>query len=132
MQALYSRLWGSGFLPSKHQGVSFQPSGDPVLFLSNPAGVKTISVETEDGSELQQFKQAGGEILLDDGHYCHAIFTSSLFRFKDDFEAELGDARIEVRSASRCVPPSLPPDESISSILVQYRQSDVSSMCQPG
>ncbi|MFT5302228.1 MAG: hypothetical protein ACI814_003042, partial [Mariniblastus sp.] len=41
VQALYSRLWGSGFLPSKHQGVSFQPSGDPVLFLSNPAGVKS-------------------------------------------------------------------------------------------
>ena len=39
VQALYSRLWGSGFLPSKHQGVSFQPAGDPVLFLSNPAGV---------------------------------------------------------------------------------------------
>jgi len=39
VQGLYSRLWGSGFLPSKHQGVSFQPSGDPVLFLSNPKGV---------------------------------------------------------------------------------------------
>jgi hypothetical protein len=39
VQALYSRLWGSGFLPSKHQGVSFQASGDPVLFLSNPKGV---------------------------------------------------------------------------------------------
>ena len=39
VQALYSRLWGSGFLPSRHQGVSFQPSGDPVLFLSNPDGV---------------------------------------------------------------------------------------------
>ncbi len=38
-QALYSRLWGSGFLPSKHQGVAFQTSGDPVLFLSNPQGV---------------------------------------------------------------------------------------------
>ena len=38
VQALYSRLWGSGFLPSKHQGVSFQASGDPVLFLSNPEG----------------------------------------------------------------------------------------------
>ena len=49
----------------------------------------------------QAVKHAGGEILVDDGHYCHAIFTSSLFRFKDDFEAELGDARIEVRSASR-------------------------------
>lgn len=39
VQALYARLWGSGFLPSKHQGVSFQSTGDPVLFLSNPDGV---------------------------------------------------------------------------------------------
>jgi len=39
VQALYSRLWGTGFLPSKHQGVAFQSVGDPVLFLSNPAGV---------------------------------------------------------------------------------------------
>ncbi len=43
VQALYSRLWGSGFLPSKHQGVSFQPAGDPVLFLSNPPGVTPAS-----------------------------------------------------------------------------------------
>jgi hypothetical protein len=43
VQALYSRLWGSGFLPSKHQGVAFQPSGDPVLFLSNPPGVSRDS-----------------------------------------------------------------------------------------
>lgn len=39
VQALYSRLWGSGFLPSQHQGVAFQSVGDPVPFLSNPAGV---------------------------------------------------------------------------------------------
>lgn len=39
VQALYSRLWGSGFLPSKFQGTSFQTVGDPVLFLSNPDGV---------------------------------------------------------------------------------------------
>jgi hypothetical protein len=39
VQALYSRLWGSGFLPTKHQGVAFQTSGDPVLFLSNPKGI---------------------------------------------------------------------------------------------
>lgn len=39
VQALYSRLWGSGFLPSKHQGTSFQTTGDPVLFLSNPKGI---------------------------------------------------------------------------------------------
>ena len=39
VQALYARLWGSGFLPSKYQGTSFQTTGDPVLFLSNPKGV---------------------------------------------------------------------------------------------
>ena len=38
-QALYTRLWGSGFLPSKHAGVAFRAQGDPVLFLSNPGGV---------------------------------------------------------------------------------------------
>lgn len=38
-QALYSRLWGSGFLPSKHQGVRFRSGADPVLFLRNPEGI---------------------------------------------------------------------------------------------
>ncbi|MFG0285827.1 MAG: DUF1501 domain-containing protein [Phycisphaerales bacterium JB039] len=38
-QALYSRLWGTGFLPSEHQGVQFRSGGDPVLYLSNPDGV---------------------------------------------------------------------------------------------
>lgn len=38
-QALYHRLWGSGFLPSEHQGVLLRTKGDPVLFLNNPQGV---------------------------------------------------------------------------------------------
>jgi hypothetical protein len=38
-QAIYNRLWGSGFLPSKYQGVALRAKGDPVLFLSNPPGV---------------------------------------------------------------------------------------------
>jgi hypothetical protein len=36
---LYARLWGSGFLPSNHQGVNFRSSGEPVLYLSNPEGI---------------------------------------------------------------------------------------------
>ena len=32
-------LYGSGFLPTIYQGVPFRKSGDPVLFLSNPAGI---------------------------------------------------------------------------------------------
>ena len=42
-QALYDRLWGSGFLPSKHQGVKFRRVGDPVLYLSNPPGIDKSS-----------------------------------------------------------------------------------------
>ncbi len=38
-QPLYSRLWGNGFLPSKHQGVRFLSGKDPVLYLSNPTGI---------------------------------------------------------------------------------------------
>lgn len=40
-QALYSRLWSAGFLPSQHQGVQFRSNGDPVLYLSNPKGLDT-------------------------------------------------------------------------------------------
>ena len=36
---LYARLWGSGFLPSSHQGVNFRQSDDPVLYLSDPPGI---------------------------------------------------------------------------------------------
>ena len=38
-QPLFSRLWGSGFLPSNHQGVMFRSGGDPVLYLSDPPGI---------------------------------------------------------------------------------------------
>src|SRR5690606_33630998 len=37
-QPLYARLWGNGFLPSRHQGVQFRASNDPVLFLNDPEG----------------------------------------------------------------------------------------------
>jgi hypothetical protein len=38
-QPIQSRYYHSGFLPSQHQGTFFQASGDPVLYLSNPAGI---------------------------------------------------------------------------------------------
>jgi len=40
-QPLYDRLWGSGFLPTRYQGVKFRAVGDPVLYLSNPDGLST-------------------------------------------------------------------------------------------
>ncbi len=53
-QAIYNRLWGSGFLPSKHQGVALRSQGDPVLFLSNPDGV--------DGAARRTMLDALGEL----------------------------------------------------------------------
>lgn len=38
-QPLQVRYWGSGFLPADHAGVQFRSQGDPVLYVSNPAGV---------------------------------------------------------------------------------------------
>ena len=52
-QPLYARLWGSGFLPSKHQGVPFRAGSDPVLFLSNPPGLNN----QDRGKMLKYLKQ---------------------------------------------------------------------------
>jgi hypothetical protein len=38
-QGLLARLWGSGFLPTRHQGVKLRSKGDPILYLSNPDGI---------------------------------------------------------------------------------------------
>ncbi|MDA7882116.1 DUF1501 domain-containing protein [Akkermansiaceae bacterium] len=38
-QSLFGRLWGSGFMPSEHQGVLLRSQGDPVLYLGNPGGI---------------------------------------------------------------------------------------------
>jgi len=49
-QALFSRLWGAGMLPSKHQGVALRSQGDPVLYLSDPKGVdRSVRREMLDG-----------------------------------------------------------------------------------
>jgi hypothetical protein len=59
-QPLYDRLWGSGFLPTKYQGVKFRNAGDPVLYLSNPPGVdRALRRDTlDDLAALNQRKLA--------------------------------------------------------------------------
>jgi hypothetical protein len=53
-QPLYDRLWGSGFLPSRYQGVKLRSTGDPVPFLSNPSGI--------DGSARRQMLDGLAEL----------------------------------------------------------------------
>ena len=57
-QPLYDRLWGSGFLPSRYQGVKFRSIGDPVLYLSNPPGqdAATRRRVLDDLAELNRLK----------------------------------------------------------------------------
>jgi uncharacterized protein (DUF1501 family) len=38
-QSLFNRLWGTGFMPSDHQGILFRAAENPVLYLKNPQGV---------------------------------------------------------------------------------------------
>lgn len=45
-QAVYPRLWGTGFLPSEHQGVALRSQGDPVLFLRDPDGMDRATRRT--------------------------------------------------------------------------------------
>ncbi|MFP6672469.1 MAG: DUF1501 domain-containing protein [Pirellulaceae bacterium] len=58
-QIFYEWYWGSGFLPTHHQGVKFRGSGDPVLYLSNPSGLgKTLRRGLlDDLADLNRLKQ---------------------------------------------------------------------------
>jgi hypothetical protein len=58
-QPLYDRLWGSGFLPTRYQGVKFRSVGDPVLYLSNPPGqdATTRRRMLDDLAKLNKLKQ---------------------------------------------------------------------------
>lgn len=66
-QGLLDRLWGSGFLPSSHQGVKLRSGSDPVLYLNDPAGMdRGLRRKMLDGlaelNALQQTKDGDPEI----------------------------------------------------------------------
>jgi uncharacterized protein (DUF1501 family) len=58
-QIFYDFYWGSGFLPTKYQGVNFRGSGDPVLYLSNPEGMSRAVRRglLDDLAQLNEIKQ---------------------------------------------------------------------------
>jgi Protein of unknown function (DUF1501) len=45
-QALFTRMWSSGFLPTRFNGVALRGSGDPVLYIRNPEGVSATDRRT--------------------------------------------------------------------------------------
>jgi hypothetical protein len=63
-QAIYERLWGTGFLPSEHAGIALRSQGDPVLFLSDPPGV-TDNTRRDMLDALNQLNQRQYEAVGD-------------------------------------------------------------------
>jgi len=59
-QPIFSRLWGSGFLPSSYQGVGLRAGGSPVLYLDDPPGVTREQRRAllDDLGELNQLRAA--------------------------------------------------------------------------
>jgi uncharacterized protein (DUF1501 family) len=113
---LYARLWGAGFLPSGHQGVSFRSSGDPVLYLSNPAGLdgparrEELSAITE-LNRAQMARQLDPEIETRIAQYemAYRMQTSvpELTALKDETDATFAaygpQARVPGTYAANCL-----------------------------
>lgn len=58
-QLFFEHYWGTGFLPSRYQGVKLRAEGDPVLYLSNPPGLSRSARRglLDDLAALNQLKQ---------------------------------------------------------------------------
>jgi Protein of unknown function (DUF1501) len=59
-QPIFSRLWGSGFLPSSHQGVGLRPGANPVLYLDDPPGTtrEQRRAQLDDLAQLNELRAA--------------------------------------------------------------------------
>lgn len=68
-QPLYARLWGNGFLPSRHQGVQFRASKDPVLYLNDPGGYhrndRRVMLDALKELNLTQMDMVGDSSIMD-------------------------------------------------------------------
>ena len=62
-QALFTRMWNSGFLPGKYSGVALRAVGDPVLYIQNPDGVSTqqrrTMLDTLSAMNAHRFEKLG-------------------------------------------------------------------------
>ena len=92
-QGLLDRLWGSGFLPTSHQGVKLRGSGDPVLFLSDPPGIdRELRRKMLDGiaklNEIEHAKAGDPEIATRIAQYEMAFRMQSSVPELIDFSQE--------------------------------------------
>ena len=67
-QSLFARLWGTGFMPSDHQGILLRSQGDPVLYLNNPGGISSADrrrqLDALSALNQNQYQQFGDPEIL--------------------------------------------------------------------
>lgn len=106
MQALFSHLWGAGFLPGEHQGVQFRAGSDPVLYLRDPQGISRDDrrkvIDMIATLNQRQAKETGdAEVLARVAQYemAYRMQTSvpELTDFNDETEATLNMYGPDVR-----------------------------------
>jgi hypothetical protein len=99
VQAIYARLWNSGFLPGEHAGVSFRTAGDPILYLNNPAGVSSdVRRTTLDG--LRRLNEMNYSAVGDDETHTRIEQYEMAFRMQHSVP-ELTNIRSEPESVFR-------------------------------
>jgi hypothetical protein len=115
-QPIYDRLWGSGFLPTNHQGVKFRSQGAPVLYLNDPtastgADRRRFLDRLAEMNSLQHKRVGDPEIMTRISQYEMAYRMQSsvpdLTDLSDEpastFELYGEDARIPGTHAANCL-----------------------------
>lgn len=109
-QGLLDRLWGSGFLPSSHQGVKFRSGSEPVLYLNDPQGIdrslrRAMLDRVSQLNELQQQQDGDPEIATRIAQYEMAFRMQASVPELTDFSDE-SDATFEMYGADSKKPGS--------------------------
>jgi hypothetical protein len=136
-QPLYGRLWGPGFLPANHGAVQFMPSGDPVLYLSNPPGVdvksrRRVLNAISDLDRLRASEAGQQETLARMAHYEMAFRMQSsvpkLADFSDEpastFELYGDDAKRRGTFAGNCLMARRLAEQGVRFIQLYHRDWD--------
>jgi len=116
MQALSARFWGSGFLPSEHQGCKLRSGGDPVLYLNDPEGVDRADrrrmLDLVDDLNGKEFERSGDtevqtRIAQYEMAYRMQMSVPELTDFRDEDEETLAmygpDVRTPGSFAANCL-----------------------------
>jgi hypothetical protein len=116
MQALAARFWGSGFLPSEHQGCKLRSAGDPVLYLKDPPGVEradrrrmldVVAALNEQEAERSLDPEVRARIAQAEMAYRMQMSVPELTDFRDEDEETLAlygpDVRTPGSFAANCL-----------------------------